>query len=281
MDIKLRQTLLDTFKFTIELCEKNNIRYFTCGGTTLGAVRHHDLIPWDDDIDIYIPRADYNRFLMLKPELRDTGYDIVSLSDKNYYAPFAKLVNTQTTIIEKRYNPFFIVGIYVDVFPLDYFDQSDDEIFKIQKISTQKFNKYLYRIRKYDIWYWWWLITDIHPNKLRNSILSLFRTKSPSKYLNDFLDFEKTYSQYNGNKCLCVTQWKGKVFSKKWFDEYVEMPFADFTVRVPKGYHEYLTTLYGDYMTLPPLDKQVSNHEHYYVNIDKRLSFEEIRRLNL
>ena len=83
--------ILHVFKYTVKFLQKHNLRYVACGGTVLGAVRHQNFIPWDDDIDIYLPRADYERLLDLKEECRKDGFDVLSLRDKGYYLPFAKV----------------------------------------------------------------------------------------------------------------------------------------------------------------------------------------------
>ena len=79
---QMKQALLDTFKFTKQFLAQHGLRYVACGGTVLGAVRHQGFIPWDDDIDIYMPRADYNRLLSMNEQLHPLGYEVLSCHDK-------------------------------------------------------------------------------------------------------------------------------------------------------------------------------------------------------
>ena len=98
---EFKRILLKTLEDFILLCEEKNLRYYAAFGTVLGAVRHGGMIPWDDDIDVYMPREDYNRLLSMRNDLKN-DYELVDLENDGYYQDFAKFVNRKTTIIESK-----------------------------------------------------------------------------------------------------------------------------------------------------------------------------------
>ena len=82
-DVMLKKALISTLKGFVNFCEQHNLRYYAAFGTALGAVRHHGIIPWDDDIDVYMPREDYNKFLSLRGTLESSEYELLILKIKD------------------------------------------------------------------------------------------------------------------------------------------------------------------------------------------------------
>ena len=118
MDIIQNKTL-QTLKYLISFLEKHNLNYFVCSGTAIGVVRHKGFIPWDDDIDIYMFRKDYEKLLGLSEEMHDDGYKIVNIQNSdNYYLKFSKVINCKTSLWETKSYPC-LLGSFVDIFPLD------------------------------------------------------------------------------------------------------------------------------------------------------------------
>ena len=120
-DNQLKTALASTLKAFIDFCQQHALTYYAAYGTAIGAVRHHGLIPWDDDIDVFMPREDYNKLLSLRSTLNTTEYEIIDIENQGYYLYFAKWCQRNSTLIEKPGEP--ALGIYVDIFPLDYFDE--------------------------------------------------------------------------------------------------------------------------------------------------------------
>lgn len=266
-----KEHILRVFKFTADFLSRHGLRYVACGGTVLGAVRHKDFIPWDDDIDIYLPRQDYERLLDMKEEVRREGFDVLSLRDKGYYLPFAKVSDRSTTLWEEEQFPF-LMGVYVDLFALDNFSCTDEELTAIQRRSLKKFYHYL---------------KSVSAMRTRGLLLDLLRGDTAlARYklevlisrplrrwlLRQFTDYQAWYSSFDGDKSVCVTQWPGRIFRREWFEDTIEAPFADTTVVIPRDYDAYLTCLYGDYMTPPPAERRVSEHLHRYLNFNERVT---------
>lgn len=278
MDIQ--PVLIETLKFTIDFFEKHGLRYYACGGTMLGAVRHHAIIPWDDDIDIYMPRGDYERLLALKAEFQGTGYGLVSAqTDPGYYCPFAKVQKDDYTIWEFKYYPY-VLGAYVDVFPLDYFDCNDAEINRMQDEYSALFVDYQKSLKTYDFADYMQMIRrGDFVGFAKNLAFQMLYKPRRQHYYDRWRNADSYLNADEGcAKCVCLTQWQGKIFRREWFDDCIDMPFGDFTIKVPRAYDQYLTLLYGDYMQLPPEDKRVSDHRHYYQRAGKRMTIEEIRK---
>lgn len=274
----LKKKLLETFLFAKEFFRKHDIHYVGCGGTVLGAVRHKGFIPWDDDIDIYVPRADYNRLIALSSEMQKEGYEVVSVENEGYYCPFAKIVDMNSTIWEFERLPY-VLGAFIDIFPLDEFDETDEVITARQYRSHHFFDKYINAISHYS--FSWFLVKAVHldVHSMGLYVLNKIRSRNAQKYLQAFLDFEKTYANEGmGEKCVCVTQWEGRIFRSEWFHDVIEYEFENTTVTIPRDYDGYLKKLYGDYMQLPPEEKRLQ-HPNYFSDLTRRVSIDEIRHL--
>ena len=279
-DLVFKELLHKTFRFTIDFFQKHDLSWFCAFGTAIGAVRHNDIIPWDDDIDLLMPRKDYERLLTLKEDLIGTGYTLMSRNDENYCFPFAKIIDENTTIWEAPRYPF-VLGVFIDIFPLDSshlsgedyrsavksFTHSADRLFKCQ--TTYSFTELKYDIEKN------------YKGAILSGILSLFYSKdSIKKAKEDFIAKEKEFYSEDGINCISFSGYYGtkEIYKREWFDSYVETPFHDYMVRIPKGFDEYLTQLYGNYMELPPEEKRITHHSHYYLNLTERVDIEDVKK---
>jgi len=141
-----RRKIIKIFAFFKQICQENSLRWYGCAGTALGAVRHHGMIPWDDDVDVAMPRPDYEKFIKIC-EKTDLGeFELVNpVTDKGYYYPFLKLCDKHSTIWEYRDAPF-VFGVFMDIFPIDGASDNKEE-FKSEKSRYWKY----YRLFTWEI----------------------------------------------------------------------------------------------------------------------------------
>ncbi|MCD8380781.1 MAG: LicD family protein, partial [Lachnospiraceae bacterium] len=126
---EIQKFLLYLLKEFHEFCEKNNLIYNVFGGTFLGAVRHQGMIPWDDDIDVTMPRGDYEKLIGLIKSGMDNRFKIACYPDKNYCYPFAKLELVGTILIENSISKYNKHALYIDVFPVDGYPKKSEDIY--------------------------------------------------------------------------------------------------------------------------------------------------------
>lgn len=258
---ELKQVQMEILDKIHEICVANEIRYSLFAGTLLGAVRHKGFIPWDDDIDIMMPRPDYEKFIQYCIDNKTSFRLICSKTDNSYGYLFAKAVDDNTVIEEEVANRGGTqIGVFVDIFPMDSFGDTPEEAQKNYDKSTflrellvaANWKKYFRnKTRK---WYY---------EPVRFAFFVLSRFYSVDKLI------EKIESKYPacefGTKKYVATLSDSYAKSKQFddaelFDEFVDMPFEDRTYKVIKNYDEHLKRYFGDYMKLPPEKDRVSHH---------------------
>lgn len=253
-DIKdVQLSILDAIH---EFCSQNSIKYTLACGSMLGAIRHKGYIPWDDDIDIYLLRDDFERLISLFPSFYKGHYQIVSLErDKNWNRAYAKAFDSDTVCIEDAIGDLAI-GVSIDVYPIDEVPVSP------QKWRWyNKFRRFLQRCYQ---------IKTIKVSKTRslikNIILISFQLLLLPFSIRGLAQIIERYSKkYYGSgspyvfECIQGMLQK-KPFLKELFDELVLYDFEGHQYYGFKKYDLYLSNAYGNYMKLPPLEKRVLLH---------------------
>ena len=245
----------DILKNIADFCEKNNLRYFLAYGTLIGAVRHSGFIPWDDDIDIWMPREYYNRFKEIYYD-ENNVYKVVKPQDKISRHSFVKVIDTRTAKIEKSidYKNGYL-GIDVDVFPLDGQPLTESDY-------LEWYNKLQKIYKRYQF-----LVIDNKGSLKRNVFLPIIKCLVGKKIWllkkAELLHKEYSYaeSEYIGT-VESVYNSKNNRYKKEWFDKTVDVSFEGYSFKAPAGYDGILTAMYGDYMKLPPVEKQKIHHEN-------------------
>lgn len=251
---EIRVIQLNILKQVTDFCDRREIEYFLCAGTMLGAIRHKGYIPWDDDIDIMIPRPDYERLLSIFDIEGLSFYDI-SKYDK-YDKTFGKVADDTTLLIE-NVSTKFNIGVNIDVFPIDGFPEDEN-------IREKHLNKLLLYRKAI-------LLKIVKFRRGRGIIKNLFLFFAKCvlsllsfKYLvNKTVSLAKKYDYLNSTYAGLAVWGYGKreIFPKHIYKSNMNVDFEGYTFNVPKAYNEYLSGLYGDYMKLPPKDKQFTHHD--------------------
>lgn len=277
-DVRYRTVLLDTFKKLISFFEIHNIEWWAAYGTLIGAIRHKGLIPWDDDVDIWVPREDYDRLLSMQGELKSHGLIIHSpeLND-GYYLGMAKICDCNSSVWEHRILPY-VFGVFIDIFPIECTDCTRQDVLRAQSEYQLSLNRLMgvladYQIRDY--------LSALRHGALDTLMDRMHHKRVLNAIRDGLLQSTRCISNSQSGNYMATLYGTENVpdfFKREWFGESLSVPFEDFNVNVPTGYHEVLTSLYGDYMTPPPAAERESTHEKYYLNLNEHLSIEEIKK---
>ena len=277
---KIWLVLLELLSEIDRICKKNDLKYFAANGTLLGAVRHNGFIPWDDDLDIVMPRKDYNRLIQIaEKEFQYPFFLQVSANESDYYRNYIRLRNEKTTAISLiDLNHKSSKGIFIDIFPIDGCNKNI--IFQRVKYAECKLMDILLTNYIY--------INEINNHKTLRKIMyvftSLFYKIFGSKSLINKLEKSRAEDSFENSDMVqeITHQFEETILKREIYDGNALMDFEFIKIPVPIGYKAILNSVYGDYMKYPPIEKRGKKHEIFfdpdrsYIEYEGKLVKEEV-----
>lgn len=249
-------------------CDEHNLKFFVIGGGLIGAVRHGGFIPWDDDLDVFMFRKDYEWLKENFNNTVDTDKFYFEKTTKDHYTrvQIAAVVDENTTFVKERQNdlPDVHHGVRIDIIPLDGCPSSRF------KRKTQILWALIYSM---------FIVGEPHTSKGKVleliSRLMLFFFRTPKSRYKVWHLAEKRMSRFNIDDCEYVTelcswyQYMVNEYDKKIFEDVVLLNFEDKKIPAPIGYDKYLKMAFGDYMLLPPEENRVAKHDATMLDLDR------------
>lgn len=255
----LHEADLEIVKEVVRICDENGLMYYMLGGTMLGAIRHKGFIPWDDDIDLGLPRKDYEKFLEIAPKLMPNHLKLVNYkTDPDYHYYITRILDTETKVIENRFaSEGKYTNVSIDIFPLD--GSPNNSLLRkiyctrlmVHRAMSSLANKALMDVNKKRKW----------KEKLLFDFMRLFPTDKMFNFYNQLNKCDKLLKKYPMSESLYTGNMMGaykvrELVDTSWYGEDVFYDFEGIKLRGFKEYDKYLTQLYGDYMKLPPEDRR-------------------------
>ena len=274
---EIQQRELEMLKEFDRVARKYKLRYTMCAGTLLGAVRHRGFIPWDDDIDVSMPRPDYEKLVRLnrKRNLWSKGLKLASFEDGTMDTPFMKLFCDDVVIKEKNYSEKYVQNLWIDIFPVDGLPYNEEDMklhyqlaLNLCKLSTSSVVRNGYGTTKAKI-VLKTLLFKPAANMVGRKRIAALQRKLALKY------------SYSHAKKVGMVTWAydgpGQALRKAEYEDLIEMDFEGCTFYGIKAWDKYLSGVFGNYMQLPPEeDRLTHDFEAYYVESEeKKLKQEE------
>jgi lipopolysaccharide cholinephosphotransferase len=263
-ELQLKQ--LDMLKYFRDFCDKNSLRFYLIGGGLIGALRNGGFVPWDDDVDVLMPRNDYEKLNKLwKEQHADGRFRLLKTDDEMFTGNiFITITDTNYTMVKSNQTEVDIPhGLVLDVFPLDVCPNSRFAR-KMQFVWTLLYSLFLAQV-----------VPENHGGLVgfgSKILLGIFRGKKLRNRIWRFC--ERKMTQYKLEENDCVTElcsgphWMKIEYPKHIYDGVDYVTFEGLKMPCMSGYDEYLTMVFGNYMTEPPKEEQVPHHDIAYLDLN-------------
>ena len=260
---KLWAVILDLVIEFDKVCKKHNLHYYLDGGSLLGAIRHNGFIPWDDDIDVTMPREDYERFCLLGNEFTHPYFLQTPYTDPEYLYSFCKIRNSNTTALNQMFRfQKFNHGIWLSIFPLDNVILNTEGEKAYNRICDLTHDSSTYMRMKNPF------LSEKDLERVAN-----YSGKEPLQLFEEIQSeasqFNHTESDYWGTLILTIREFKRKALPKDCYKGYMTHKFEFLELPIPSDYDRILKIEYGDYMSLPPIEERGEWHGGTFFDPDK------------
>lgn len=254
---------LEMYVYFKDFCQKHGITFFFCGGCCIGTLRHGGFIPWDDDIDVFMPRDDYERLYELWQKEEDNSrFELLRTTPERFCGNiFMTLVDKHTTCIKPYQKELDIPhGYPLDILPLDGCPEGFAR--KKQKLYALVYSLFCAQV-----------VPQTHGKAVSlaaKALLGIFRGQRVRAKIWQYC--ERKMTKYRIQDCEKITElcsgpyYMRNEYPKRAFESAVYKPFEGIDSPIPVGYDEYLKMAFGDYMTLPPKEKQKPHHDTVFAD---------------
>lgn len=265
---KLWALSIDILLETDRVCKKFGINYCMAVGTLLGTIRHHGFVPWDDDIDIFMPRKDFDRFVQLSNEFSFPYFLQTPYTDPEYFYSCARVRNSNTTYIVDtfRYQKFNH-GIYISIFPIENWVVEGGE----EKVA------YIKSLLREETAYMRLSIPEEKRSELDKQRIQEYSGRNPLEVYEEIHKIASQYKDIDTEYCAQIVNTvyplRKNTYHKEDFREMILADFDGYKFPVPIGYDRILTGTYGDYMKFPPIEQRGLWHTGVHIDPDKPYMF--------